>query len=397
MKEDLIMVKYIVVIFCFIQSFLVVCQGKISLSNQLYDSAEVFHKKKDYELAQATIERSIYLYSTDRSNYLKGLILEAQGLDQSAIPAYEAVLKLNNAHQEARFRLALLYLKFKNPELAIKNFNVLLAGSDDAITRGVFFQIDPSGTNQTSVMTLSGLRAQMYDYRGRAHEQMLDYQMALSDYRKAISLSVGSDFFVDKGLLHLKLDQQDSAILLFEEALRLNPMDQLAFYNLLLLNVEVGLPDTLGFEDSFAPILSYKAAQALDKQDYTQALELLNVSLTIQEDVLALINHGRVLIKLKDFEGALIDFRRALLIDPDASECLYLSGNAYYFLKEFELALAYYQKYLAIYPQHGITWFNGAMALFSLKKSQEGCHYLRQALVCGEENALKLLELQCVN
>lgn len=373
-----------------------IAQNKYSRSETLYDSALLAYKSNRYKLALNYADSSIASYPQAKSHFLSGLILERIGLDIRALATYSAVLDLSLNHDEARFRRALIYLEYKNPENAIADFNELLTRVSKGETHAVFFRMDPHGAQQVRIQTVAGLQADILHYRGQAKEQLGLFEEAMLDYKEAIMLDPQPDFYVTQSLTLQKMGNKVSAEKSLRRALELEPDHPLAWYNLIVLKEDEFLPDTLILEGEFAPILSLKGTKALHVENMDEALRYFNASLKIDSlDVLTRVNRGRALTKKCMYDLARSDFVKALEINSECEACWYLIGNTYFFDKKYQQSLAYYQKYLTIDPTHAMVWFNAAMALMALEMKEEGCHYLRRSLHFGMADAELHLKKYC--
>lgn len=370
-------------------------QNKLSLAEKHLDAALDHYQRKEYGLARSEVDFSINYEPLAEAYYLSGLLFEQEGKDLRAISEYEATIKKDVRYNEAYFQKGLIYLNYHNPEQAYKDFDFLINLGDQEETRTIFFEIDPQGSQQNSVMSLQSMKARLYSYRGQAGEKMGESEMALKDYNMAIELSPHPDYYLNRALLFYQQKKEEEAISDLKSAISLQPDHQLAWYNLLLIAPDTQLPDNIESDMLFAPTLGLFASKAYENGNNSAALTFYTQAIGKSEDALLLINRGRVLSRLERYEEARRDFNRAKYLEPSRAEAFYLVGNTYFFEMKYENAIAYYDQYLSIDPFHSITWYNAAMARLELKKTEEACHFLSKAKNLGMAGADLFIEQHC--
>ncbi|MEO9475881.1 MAG: tetratricopeptide repeat protein [Cyclobacteriaceae bacterium] len=381
-------------VFSFFLCLVTLGQGKYQLSEDHYEKALTLYRSKSYGLAREEIDQSIRYARNAKVYYLSGLIYEGQGKELRAVADYEATVKYDENYSEAYFQKGIIYLKYRDPKQAIRDFTFLLTHKASE-TRSVYFEIDPTGNKQNAVMSLRNLEAKIHHYRGQAYQKDGQYDKAMLDFDTAIELETNPDYYVSKGLLAFSRADEIAAIDAYKKAIELQPDHQLAWYNLVLIDPNAEIPEDLVGKGGFGPTLSLLAARALAKKDYDLALEFYNKVIAENPDGLSLINRGRVLTKLGRLAEARTDFEKARYVDPSRFEAFYLIGNTFFFQDDFEEALAYYNQYLSIDPEHAMTWYNGAMAYLELDMSTEACNYLNKAQFLGMNEATILQQKYC--
>lgn len=388
--------KHLLLIFLFFFTLQAYGQSRYTKAKQLYEDALESYKEGALGEAEYLIEESLYLNATGRSHYLSGLIYEALKKDIKAISAYEATLKYDPGHHEAIFQKAILYLNHGELRKAVEDFTFLLE-NESPVTRGVYFQIDPSGNSQNQVLSLASITAQLHHYRGQAYTKQKEYSKALDDFDAAVRADTVVDYLISRALLYAELGDHDPAVEDLRKALEVEPDNQLVWYNLVLLNPEIEIPDSLLLEAEFAPVLSLMGVRALDEGRLDQAMHYLDLYLENSEidDALAYINRGRARLKVKDYAGARRDFEKARKIDPSRAETLYLTGNTYFYQKQYKSALAFYNQYLSIDPTDAHVWYNGAMSYLEIDNTDEACHFLKNAKNYGMDSADEMIDRYC--
>eukprot|EP00250_Pteridium_aquilinum_P025251 c3041_g1_i1 orf=264-1856(-) len=97
------------------------------------------------------------------------------------------------------------------------------------------------------------------------------------------------------------------------------------------------------------------ATSSFDSGDMAKAQEYLDkVVLVLSPDCSkARLLKSRVLLKLKDYSGAIAEAGRVLKSDENDLEALLLRGKGYYYLLDHDVAIRHYQKGLRLDPEHG--------------------------------------------
>lgn len=369
-------------------------QNKFALAEEQYEIALNRYRSKEYGLAKIHIDSSISYSATAKSYYLSGILFEQSEKYLRALSDYEATIRINAGFHEAYFKKGLINLRFYNSQQAFKDFDYLLNNINNE-TRSIFYEVDNRGGQQNTIMTLHNIEARLHSYRGQASQDIGNLDAAMNDFEKSIALNQHPDYYLNRALLLVKLDKKFEAEEDLRKAIEIQPDHQLAWYNLLLISPRTVIPDELKQNGLSEATLVLFASRAFDSGDYEGSLALYNKVLSNSENVLALINRGRVLSKLKRFSEARRDFERARYNEPDRIEVFYLIGNTFFFEKVFENAVAYYNQYLITDPAYAMVWHNLGMAHFELDNQIEACHALNRAQELGMVGIKKILIRQC--
>jgi tetratricopeptide (TPR) repeat protein len=135
-------------------------------------------------------------------------------------------------------------------------------------------------------------QAKAYVVSGNAKFERKDYQGAIADYSRAISLDPNyANAYYSRGLAKRLMGDSDSAIEDYKQALKINP-DDADTYNS-LGNVLIG-------------------------NNSSEALEYLNRAIQIEpNNANAYANRGMARFNLQDYEGAIADYDRSIALDPN--------------------------------------------------------------------------------
>lgn len=132
----------------------------------------------------------------------------------------------------------------------------------------------------------------------------------------------------------------------------------------------------------------YYTGRALVQLDPIKAKEDFQTGLRLKpEDLVILHNFGLFLIKIKEFQNALIIFERIVRVSPTHIEALAQSGFVYQQLNLQEKAIEYFDKALAIEQNATEILNNKAVSFYKLHKIEEARDYFQKAIAADNNNA----------
>lgn len=373
-------------------------QSKLQQSRELYERALESYRVGDLDDARINVDGSIGVLASADAHYLSGLIYEADHKDLRAVSAYEACVRFDENYHEAIFQKALIYLNYGDPSQALKDFDKLVSLDGIQETRGIYFQVDPTGNQQNRIASLENLKSQLHHYRGQAHQKLNQYKEAMADYDTAIAIEQSADYYISKGLLYADLDRNLSAKTQFQKAIAQDSSSNIAWYNLALIDSNIHIPEDLLKDSSFGPTLALLASKSMENGDYRAAKRYYDRSLTLDKrNALGYVNRGRVHTKLENYHLARKDFDKARLLEPSRIETLYLTGNTYFFENGYDAAIAYYNQYVSIDPSNATVWYNAAMSYLELESITDACHYLKKSHDLGMVQAERMIKAHCAD
>ena len=136
----------------------------------------------------------------------------------------------------------------------------------------------------------------------------------------------------------------------------------------------LGQPLLLGSTTALATaavVLSPQAAHAQSADDYVDAG----------------IEKG----KSGDLQGAIADFNKALIIDPQSARAYYYRGIAKSYLKNHQGAIADYNKAIEINPQYANAYANSSIAKEKQGDLQGSCSDAKKAVSLGHQGTAQWL------
>ncbi|MBP5625701.1 MAG: tetratricopeptide repeat protein, partial [Bacteroidales bacterium] len=143
--------------------------------------------------------------------------------------------------------------------------------------------------------------------------------------------------------------------------------------------------------------MSQLFSEALSESNPQKKIELYTKYIELNPDsaVSAYCNRGAAKASLKDFYGAIIDYNKAIELDPQKTAAYYNRGNAKNNLKNFDGAIDDYSKAIELDPKLKPAYNNRAIAYKNLaaktKDAEKKKEYLAKAKA-DEEKAKSLEE-----
>ncbi|MGB5980057.1 MAG: tetratricopeptide repeat protein, partial [Cyclobacteriaceae bacterium] len=317
---------------------------------------------------------------------------------------YTTVLALDEKHYEARFYLGLLYIHDELYEQAVETLTILL-DRDPSPTGSVMYELSQDGS-VSGMHTLTDRNDLVLYNRARAFRGMKNYDRALRDINRAVSLRPGRAAYLhEKALIKEATGDTSEALLLYDELLSADPNYTAALSSLTKLTNNTVSDPVVAISayskvlardssqlDAWANrgILYYNNAQYQEAEgDFYQAITLDSS----RSD--SWLNHGMALTKLQQYSPAVADFKSALQTDPANSSARLHLGNAYLLQRKYRQALAEYDRLLEYDSEHSGALFNKGIAYYNLGEKDMACQYLRRAAELGENVRSKLMEKAC--
>jgi tetratricopeptide (TPR) repeat protein len=367
--------------FLFIFSVSLVLHG---FTQNSLEEVRSLHHQGYHKEALTLLREYLGQYPSTTAYYLESVIHESLGNNMQAISSLTEVIRLDVNHLEAHFKRAELFYQLGLYQEAISDLDYILDFQNSGDTQAIYFKIDPTGKDQVEVTSLVDMKDQVYGLRGLSYQAIGRFDHALDDLTEAIRRDSVSQNFVNRALLWKELNEFDQSRSDLYEAIRLDSNMVHAWYNLLLIEPALNLPEEILSDQQFVPLLTYQAVEAFQKGDLVLADQLFKNALKIKaDDPLLLINAGRLSDKQGDYDQAIEYYRRCRLVEPDMFELLYLIANSLHKKGDYSLASSYYEQYLARDGTNEHVWYNAALNYRALDDKEETCRCLKMAMSEG--------------
>ncbi len=349
-----------------------------------YEKARAQYYDGHYEEALTTVNEYLSLERSIEGYYLQAMIYEAMGNNMGAIKSLSNIVYADEAHLDARFKRGELYYREGIYIQAIEDFNFIVGFSGNTETNAVYFKIDPTGQEQVHVTSLASMKGQVYAMRALALQATGEYDLALEDISYAISKDSTAQNYINRALLYKEIYKYDLAKADLRVAISLRPDLVNAWYNLLLLDPDIQIPDDILMNTEFIPLITYQAVEAFQNGDLELAKSLFSKALVANpDDPILLTNAGRLSYTLENYDDAIKFYMRVISLHPSRFEAYYLIGNSFFQKKEFNQSAAYYEQYLARDRSNANVWYNAAITYMELKDEERACECIQNALERG--------------
>ena len=242
---------------------------------------------------------------------------------------------------------------------------------------------------------------------------------AIESYKKAIEINPNYiKAYNNLGAIYSSIGKMDEAIESYKKIIAISPDYAYAYYNLAVIYSQLGKEDeakglydkaveidpTLMQEFKDFPAQKHISGfQELSKPFPAEKPPLISETLPVSTPV-----PGDFPVTAEDYNDlgfrysnlnrhkeAIIQYKKAIEINPQYADAYNNLGNAYASLGRLEDAIAQYQKAAEINPKHAVVHFNLAMAYFEQKKYLEAVTHADIAAILGyrlPEDFLKLIE-----
>ncbi len=167
---------------------------------------------------------------------------------------------------------------------------------------------------------------------------------------------------IDEAFRSIEQGNYDKAILVADEAVKLNPKEL----------------KTYGYRGN---AYSYKG-------EYDKAINDYNMALTINPNNEELYNNrGYLYFKIGEIDRAINDYNMALMINPKTAEAYYNRGNACYKKGEIDRAINDYNMALTINPKNAEVYYNRGVAYHNKGDIDRAINDYNMALTINPKNA----------
>ena len=229
-------------------------------------------------------------------------------------------------------------------------------------------------------LALNPKSAEGYNARGLAYYAFSEYEKALADYTKAIELSPNyKEAFYNRGVCHYWLSKNDLALADFNKAISIDTTDARSY-------------------TALGGVYAQKAllTQSKEQHKYLQEAEKnYQKAIQLNPDFAQTYYNYASLIADSHPRKALEYAYQFLQRKPKDVEGLILAGLLHNQLKEYEKAIENLEKAVLINPSHSEAFAELAWANYKLKRKNEACQYWLKARELGNTDAEKFRKKYC--
>lgn len=259
-----------------------------------------------------------------------------------------------------------------------------------------------------SAIILDSTSALAYGARGALFYQMNKASKGYKDIRTAFELEpISGDANFNLGQVYFYSEKFDSAIVYFENALRLSPQSPRndgIYLNLAMANYYIGnLYSAESYyekEEAINPnndLLYFNFSMFLSElgKDY-KALDKISKAIEINKTDADYYNtKGAILLKLLRFKDAEIELLTAIKLDPTLGEAYYNLGYLNGELNNSSRSIKFYDNAVELNFQLESTLVNRAFQKITIKQISSACIDFKAAYKLGREDVLTWINEYC--
>lgn len=228
--------------------------------------------------------------------------------------------------------------------------------------------------------------------RAAIFSQLRDSKRAVRYFREALELAESEDkdeIFLDLAAELEQLQDFTAAIGVLEEAMRLNPKNEGALYELAFCFDQLGdynraVKSYTNFLDDnpYSFTAWYNLGNTYSKAEkYVEALDAYEYCVAINDHFPpAYFNMGNAHLSLDQYRDSIECFNRCIELDGDDALTYCYLGEANEQLEELDLAWEFYQKSLSLAPNLAEAWLGLGIVKDLQGKPKESIQYIERAL-----------------
>ena len=190
----------------------------------------------------------------------------------------------------------------------------------------------------SAIASMHAVSAEEYLRRGAAYYSRGNFEVAISDFNRAIKIKPDyAEAYLNRGLAEINKEDAKKAFADYDMAIQLNPKYEEAYY---------------------VRGLGYASKGKFDEaiSDYTKAIELN------PQYVQAYLNRGYIVLNKGNSEAAIVDFNTIIKINSSIPAVYYLRGVAYANKGNLQQGIADYGKAIELEPKYVEAYVNRALA-----------------------------------
>ena len=228
--------------------------------------------------------------------------------------------------------------------------------------------------------------------------QLRDSKRAIKYFKEALSLSEKEDrdeIYLDLAMEYESQNDFSSAIATLLEAVRLNPQNEGAIYELAycydqISDFERAIECYSNFinENPYSFTAWYNLGNAYSKlENYERAIWAYDYCLIINEEFSpAYFNLGNAFLSTEKFNLAIENFEKCMEIDGEDGLALCYIGECYEQLENYELAKHYYYRSIEFIPDLPEAWLGLGIVADLEENTIEGIRLIEKAIALDPEN-----------
>ena len=241
-------------------------------------------------------------------------------------------------------------------------------------------------------IALDSMDSEYYRYRGYSKYKNGYVNYAIRDYDKAILLNPnninayikrGDAFYYKKNFLKSKADY-DRAVEL--DSLNFYALDIRAAVKFNLNDFEGALKDyekCKKINGGNANLFFNKGTTLFHLGKYNESIYSLDLGIKLDsliDNINSYVWRGDAKAELGNIEGALLDYNKAIRLNPKQASCYYWKGDVYFKFKKYKEAILEYDKAIQLSANYELAYLERGRAKSFLSKNKEALSDFNKAI-----------------
>jgi tetratricopeptide (TPR) repeat protein len=204
-----------------------------------------------------------------------------------------------------------------------------------------------------------------YHYRGSAYHATKQYQLAMSDFDRAIRLSPSNiEFYNDRAGLWADLGNNDRAMEDLDQAILLKPDYALALMNRGMVfgrmnrmdEALVALTKAIQLDPTLQSAIDSRASIYESRSDWRAMFDDANKLIELAPNSVEGYGYrGRAYMEVGQYQPAIVAYTKYIALEPGNIHGYRMRGRVYYFLNQYDNAMADFEAALRIDPTDSYT------------------------------------------
>lgn len=287
-----------------------------------------------------------------------------------AIDQYNKAIEMDPDFEKAYIRRAMSFSKIGDHVNAAADFDRALVFNEKDAEIFYFsgYEWHLQGKNNIALtklsqaITMKGNFLEAYQVRSVVHMELEKYDEALEDCQKCLRLKEDEKGYYNLAQVYEKLEMYNEAEQAYLKSIGKNRRIVATHFALALL--QYNREKYSAASNSVSQVLQLEPknlegillqSQILAAQgDYPKAVTVLSMaSIEFPDEARIFLYRGDINTKMNQASYSIIDYSRAIEINPDNADIYYSRAGAYEAIREYEKALADYEKILAMSQYDG--------------------------------------------
>ncbi|MEN8230061.1 MAG: tetratricopeptide repeat protein, partial [Bacteroidota bacterium] len=287
-----------------------------------------------------------------------------------AIDQYEKAIEMDPDYEKAYVRRAMSYSKIGDHINAADDYDRAIVFNEKDAELFYFsgYEWHLQGKNNIALSKLNtaidmkGNFLEAYQVRSEVNMELEKYDQALEDCKKCLRLKEDEKGYYNLAQVYEKLEMYNEAEQAYIKSIEKNKRVAETHFSLALLQYKRlkygaasnSINQVLQLEPKKLDGILLQSQILAAQGNYPKAIEVLSMaSIDYPDEVLIFLYRGDINALMNQASYSIIDYSRAIEINPDNAEIYYKRAGAYEAIRDYEKALADYEKLLAMSEYDG--------------------------------------------